>query len=129
MADFARRTCGVYAVSDRPDRKSSHIGDEIFEAGIAHDRDAIARRDPERDQAERKHFDVLAVFAPGHFLIEAKILVAQRDGFGPRGGAFKKELRHALSIDRPGPLLVMFWNLVPISVHGPVRARSSITVF
>ena len=68
---------------------------------------------PSAIRSEREGFDVVAIFAPGDFLIEPEILVAQRHRIGPRRHAFDEQLRHALAVDRPGAILVMFRNVVP----------------
>ena len=80
MPNFRDRAGGVDAVGDRADGKSGQVRDEIFEARIAHDRDAIARLDAEREQAKRKRFDLVVILPPGNFLVKAEILVAKRDG-------------------------------------------------
>src|SRR5262245_46000162 len=125
MPNFVRRAGGVDAVGDGADRKPGHVGNEIFKAGIAHDGDAIARFHTERKQAERKGFDFIAVLPPRHFLVEAEILVAKRNRVWAGRSTFDEELRHALCVNRPGPLLVMPSNLVPIRIHafGPPAFR------
>ena len=96
--------------------------------------DAIAGLDAERDQPERESLDLVAIFPPGYFLIEAEVLVAKRDGIGSRRHALEKKLRHALAIDRPGSILVMLRNILPETLHSPLHERpglqhSSITMF
>src|SRR5262245_32857119 len=125
MPNFIRRAGCVDPVSDCADHKSCHVGNEIFEAWIAHDSDAVARLDSERYQAKRKGFHFLAVFPPGHFLVKAEILVAKCNRVRAGSSTLEKQLRHALSIKRPGSVLVMSRNLVPIRIHdfGPPASR------
>ena len=107
----ATRAGGVDAVGDRAYAEAGEICHEIFETRVSHDRNAIAGFDAERQKTKRKRLDLVLILPPGNFLIESEILVAKRDGVRPRFDTLEEQLRHALSVDRPGSLLVLLRNV------------------
>jgi hypothetical protein len=123
VAHLGGRACGIDAVSDRPDAEPGEIRDEIFETGVTHHRDAITSLDAEREKPEREGFDFVVILPPSDLLIEAEVLVTERDFVRPRFDAFKEKLRHALSVNRPGSRPVLLRN-APARLHDPITGPS-----
>ena len=91
--EFLHRCGRVDAIDNGAQGLRAEIGQHPFFAGIAHDRDALARREAEFAQAVRGGSDSLRVALPGPLAVQAEMLGAIGDAPGIRARAFGEQRR------------------------------------
>ena len=95
ILDLGDRAGRVDAVADGAAAHPRHVGDEELAARIGHGGDTLAALQAERLQPGQKLLDRIAIGPPGDFLIEALVLVAERNAARRRRAPRQEPLRNA----------------------------------
>ena len=100
ILDLRRRRGRIDAVDDGAERLRREVADHPLLAGITHDGDAIAAREPQRRKGLCRAGDQFGVRAPASFAIDAEMLGAERHLVGRRARAFAQQERCRLAAQR-----------------------------